>query len=91
MDSRVRKRGGKTEFARGVCDSIKDGVPDMYNSAAKRVVLLDEATKHGWVHYYDGQTMCPQGHIAARYVSNKARCVDCARVADGLVPIYAKS
>jgi hypothetical protein len=63
----------------------------MYNSPAKRVVLLDEATKHGWVHYYDGQTMCPQGHIAARYVSNHGRCVDCARLADGLPAIYAKS
>jgi hypothetical protein len=87
----VRKRGGKAEFARGVCDSIKDGVPDLYNSVAKRVVPLDEATKHGWAHYYDGATMCPQGHIAARYVSNHFRCVDCARIADGKPAIYGVS
>jgi hypothetical protein len=84
----TNKRGGKAEFARGVTDMQKDGRPDFYNCVAKRTVSLEEAQNHGWLHYYDGKTACPQGHVASRYVSNHARCVDCARVADGLKPIY---
>lgn len=84
----MRKRSGKAEFARTVCDSVVDGRPDMYNSPAKRPVTVEEATKHGWPHWYDGVSQCPQGHIAARYVTNPALCVDCKRVADGKPAIY---
>jgi hypothetical protein len=84
----VRKRAGKAEFARGVCDSIRDSKPDLYNSPAKRVVQLEEAEQHGWTHYFDGKTACSQGHIAARYVVNHALCVDCKRLAEGKPPIY---
>ena len=60
----------------------------MYNSVPKRVVTIEEARSHDWPHFYDGETKCPQGHIAARYVSNAYRCVDCARISDGKLPIY---
>jgi hypothetical protein len=85
----VRKRGGKAEFARGVCDSIIDGRPDMYNSPAKRPVSIEEAEKHGWSHYFDGVSQCSQGHIAARYCSNPAICIDCKRIGEGKPPIYS--
>jgi hypothetical protein len=81
----------KAEFARGVCDAQKNGIPDMYNCAAKRIVSLEEAETRGWQHYYDGVNECSQGHVAARYVSNPARCVDCARVMDGKPAIYPKT
>jgi hypothetical protein len=84
----TNKRGGKAAFARGVCDLQKDGKPDCYNSVAKRTVSIEEAESRGWLHFYDGKTACPQGHVAPRYISNHARCIDCARVADGLKPIY---
>jgi len=82
------KRSGKTEFALGVCAAVKDGMPDMYNAVPKRAVSQDEAKSHGWPHFFDGVTQCPQGHVAARYMSNTYRCVDCARIADGKLPIY---
>jgi hypothetical protein len=85
----MRKRTGKAEFARTVCDSVVDGRPDLYNSPAKRPVTIEEATKHGWPHWYDGVSQCLQGHIAARYVSNPSLCVDCKRVADGKPAIYS--
>lgn len=81
----------KTDFARGVCDAIKDGKPDLYNSVAKRVVEIDESRKMGWPHYYDGTSACPQGHVAARYVTNPSICTDCRRVADGRAPIYPRT
>jgi hypothetical protein len=82
------KRSGKTEFALGVCAAVKDGMPDMYNAVPKRAVTQDEARSHGWPHFFDMVTKCPQGHVAARYMSNTFRCVDCARIADGKLPIY---
>jgi hypothetical protein len=87
----MRKRAGKAEFARGVCDSIKDGRPDLYNSPAKRIVEVEEAEKMGWTCYFDGRTVCPQGHIAARYVVNHGICVDCKRLAEGKPAIYSKT
>lgn len=85
---RQPRGGGKSDFARGVCDAIINGKPDMYNSVPKRLVTIEEARSHDWQHFYDGETQCPQGHIAARYVSNAYRCVDCARISDGKPAIY---
>lgn len=87
----MTKRTTKTEFARTVCDISKNGVPDLYNAPAKRVVLKEEAEQRGWPHYYDGKTACPAGHIAARYVTNPSACVDCRRLGDGKLPIYPKT
>lgn len=84
------KRSGKVEFALGVCAAVKDGAPDMYNAVPKRAVLIEEAKAHGWPHFFDGVSKCTQGHIAARYVTNPHRCIDCARIADGKLPIYGK-
>jgi hypothetical protein len=88
--ARGGKRSGKIEFALGVCSAVKDGKPDLYNAPPKRVVTVEEARAHGWPHFYDGITKCPQGHIAARYTSNEYRCVDCARITDGKLPIYSE-
>ena len=84
------KRSGKVEFALGVCAAVKDGAPDMYNAVPKRPVLIEEAKAHGWPHFFDGVSKCTQGHIAARYVTNPHRCIDCARIADGKLPLYGK-
>jgi hypothetical protein len=89
--SNRKPKTGKADFARQVCDAIKDGSPDMYNGAARRVVPIEEAERQGWPHYYDGKTACPQGHVAARYVSNPAVCVDCRRIGDGKTAIYSKT
>jgi hypothetical protein len=83
-----RKRSAKSDFAHGVCDKIKDNKPDMYNSVPKRVVLKEEAERMGWTWFWDKATACSQGHIAARYVSNTAMCVDCNRLALGKPAIY---
>lgn len=85
-----RPRSGKVEFALGVCAAVKDGMPDMYNAVPKRVVTLEESKSHGWIHFYDGVNECTQGHKAARFVSNVHRCIDCARIADGKLPIYGE-
>lgn len=85
----MRKHSGKAEFARTVCDSVVDGRPDFYNAPAKRPVSKEEAQKHGWSHYFDGVSQCPQGHIAARYCSNPGICVDCKRIGEGKPPIYS--
>lgn len=84
----TKKRSGKTEFALGVCASVKDGKPDMYNAVPKRVVTKEEAESHDWQHFYDGVWTCTHGHKAARYVKNPYRCTDCARIQDGKLPIY---
>jgi hypothetical protein len=63
----------------------------MYNAVPKRTVSLEEAKSHGWPHFWDGKTECTQGHIAARYVSNPYRCIECARIADGKLPIYGSN
>jgi hypothetical protein len=86
----VSKKATKTEFARMVTDGIVDQKPDMYNYVAKRVVEREEAERMGWNHYFDGKTVCLNGHVAARYVSNNALCVDCKRLAAGKPAIYAK-
>lgn len=83
-----RGSGGKADFARTVCDVTVNGKPDMYNAVPKRIVPIEEARMHDWPHFFDGETTCPQGHVAARYVSNPYRCIDCARLADGKTPIY---
>lgn len=85
------KRNGKIDFAREACESIKDGKPDLYNGVAKRVIEIDESRKMGWPHFYDGKSACPQGHVAARYVSNPGACIDCRRLGDGKPPIYPKT
>jgi hypothetical protein len=82
------RKSGKTEYALGVCSALSNGKPDMYNAVPKRSVSQDESRAHGWPHFWDGITKCPQGHVAARYMSNTYRCVDCARIADGKLPIY---
>jgi hypothetical protein len=88
----TKRKQGKLEFARTICDATTaKGQPDMYNSVPKRPVPVEEARSHDWPHYFDGESKCAQGHIAARYVSNPYRCVDCARIADGRPPIYGKS
>ena len=88
----TKRKKGKFEFARTICDATTaNGQPDMYNSVPKRVVSIEEARSHSWSHYFDGETKCPQGHIAARYVSNPYRCIDCARIADGKLAIYGKN
>lgn len=84
------KRSGKTEFALSVCAAVKDGWPDMYNAVPKRTVSIEEAKSHGWPHFWDGVSKCTQGHVAARYVTNPHRCIECARIADGKLPIYGK-
>jgi len=84
----VSNKGKKSEFARLVTDGIVDNRPDMYNYVAKRIVERVEAEKMGWIHYYDGHSMCANGHIAARYVSKPALCVDCKRLAEGKPAIY---
>jgi hypothetical protein len=84
----VSNKGKKSEFARLVTDGIVDNRPDMYNYVAKRIVEKDEAGKMGWTHYYDGHSMCVNGHVAARYVSNTAICVDCKRLGEGKPAIY---
>lgn len=89
--ARPKKGNEKIQFSRDACEAIKDGKPDMYNGVAKRVVEQDEAARFGWPHYYDGKTACPQGHVAARYVSNPAICVDCRRLGDGKPAIYPKT
>ena len=61
----------------------------MYNYVAKRIVERTEAEKMGWIHYFDGRTSALNGHIAARYVSNNAICVDCKRLAEGKPAIYS--
>jgi hypothetical protein len=83
-------RGGKAEFALSVCSAVANGKPDMYNAVPKRPVTIEESRSHAWPHFFDGETKCPQGHVAARYVSNAYRCIDCARIADGKLPIYGK-
>jgi hypothetical protein len=89
LASRVtKKHTGKADFARTVCDAIVDGRPDLYNSPAKRQVSKEEAEKHGWTHFFDGR-VCPQGHMAARYVSNEHLCVDCKRLGEGKPAIYS--
>lgn len=85
----MRKHSGKAEFARTVCDSVIDGRPDFYNAPAKRPVSKEEAEKHGWSHYFDGVSQCLQGHVAARYCSNPAICVDCKRIGEGKPPVYS--
>ena len=85
----MSNKGKKSEFARLVTDGIVDNRPDMYNYVAKRVVERTEAEKMGWTHYFDGRTMCANGHVAARYVSNNAICVDCKRLAEGKPAIYS--
>jgi hypothetical protein len=84
----VSNKGKKSEFARLVTDGIVDNRPDMYNYVAKRIVEKAEAEKMGWTHYYDGHSMCVNGHVAARYVSNNAICVDCKRLAEGKPAVY---
>jgi hypothetical protein len=84
----TKKHNGKTEFARTICDVVKDGKPDLYNSPAKQLVPKEMAEKHGWAHFFDGR-VCPQGHVAARYVSNEHKCVDCSRLGDGKPAIYS--
>lgn len=84
------KRSGKTEFALSVCAAVKDGWPDFYNAVPKRAVSIEEAKSHGWPHFWDGVSKCTQGHVAARYVTNPHRCIECARIADGKLPIYGK-
>jgi hypothetical protein len=86
----TKPRSGKTAFALSVCASVKDSKPDLYNAVPTRAVSYEEAVSHGWPHFYDGKNECSQGHVAARYVSNKARCIDCARIADGKLPLYTK-
>lgn len=87
----MKKHGGKIDFAREVSDSVINGRPDLYNSPAKRVVLVEESQKMGWPHYYDGKTVCQRGHVAARYVKNPGICVDCKREAEGKIAIYPKT
>jgi hypothetical protein len=89
--ARPKKGTGRIEFSREACDAIKDGKPDLYNGVAKRVIEAEESLKMGWPHYYDGKTACPQGHVAARYVSNPAICVDCHRIGAGKPPIYPRT
>jgi hypothetical protein len=84
----VSNKGKKSEFARTITDGVVDSRPDMFNYVPKRVVEKAEAEKMGWKHYYDGNTACANGHVAARYVSNPAICIDCARVGDGKHTIY---
>jgi hypothetical protein len=84
----VSNKGKKTEFARTVCDGIVDNRPDFYNYVPKRIVEKSESEKMGWIHYYDGHSQCLNGHIAARYVTNTAICVDCKRLAEGKPAIY---
>ena len=84
----MSNKGKKTEFARTVADGIVDNRPDLYNYVAKRIVEKAEAEKMGWTHYYDGHSMCVNGHVAARYVSNNAICVDCKRLAEGKPAVY---
>jgi hypothetical protein len=87
----VSNKGKKSEFARTVADGLVDNRPDLYNYVAKRVVPLEEAQKMGWLHYFDGTSMCLHGHVAARYVSNTQLCVDCKRQGEGKPPIYSIS
>jgi hypothetical protein len=89
LASGVSNKGKKSDFARLVTDGIVDNRPDMYNYVPKRVVEKSEAEKMGWIHYYDGHSMCVNGHVAARYVSNTAICVDCKRLAEGKPAIYS--
>lgn len=89
--SRAKRKTGPIEFAKTICDTLKNGVPDLYNSVPKRVILREEADSYGWPHYWDGKTSCKQGHVAARYVSNTAICIDCKRIGDGKVAIYPKA
>jgi hypothetical protein len=86
----VSKKATKTEFARMVSDGIVDQKPDLYNYVAKRVVEREEAERMGWNHYFDGKTVCLNGHVAPRYVSNNALCVDCKRLAAGKPAFYPK-
>lgn len=76
-------------LAKGVTDKVLNkGTPDVFNYVPKRAVTIDEARLHGWPHFWDQKTACSMGHIAARYVSNAAMCVDCNRIAQGKPPIY---
>jgi hypothetical protein len=88
---RPRKGHERIDFARAACDVVKDGKPDLYNGVAKRVIEKEEAAKMGWPHYFDGTTACSQGHVAARYVSNQAACIDCRRLGEGKPAIYPRT
>jgi hypothetical protein len=68
---------------------LRNGVPDLFNYQPTRFVSKDEATARGWKHFWKGEP-CVTGHRAARYVSNGSVCVDCERVARGLLPVYGK-
>lgn len=88
MSGKAGKRTGKLDFAREACNATKDGKPDFYNGVAKRIVTEQESRKMGWACFYDGKSVCTQGHVAARYVSNPAVCTDCRRIAEGKPAIY---
>jgi hypothetical protein len=88
VTGKAGKKTGKLEYARSACDVTKNGSPDFYNGVAKRIVTEDEARRMGWACFYEGKSVCPRGHLSARYTSNPSMCTDCRREAEGKPAIY---